>query len=113
MWSVVGEPSPIGSILLGERWLAGHPFIRPENRRAAIKAFIKNSVVGLGLYQGMEFVLERSALEILGKAGLAFSRFRSSLQVIRRSQVYRFAMGPDVGRNAEVLLEFIRGLPHS
>jgi hypothetical protein len=106
----IGEPSPIGSILLGERWLAGHPFIRPENHRAAIKAFIKNSVVGLGLYQGVEFVLERSALEIFGKAGLALSRFRNSLEVIRRSQVYRFAMGPDVEQNADVLIRFIREL---
>jgi hypothetical protein len=104
----IGEPCQIGSILLGERWLAGPSSIRPERRRCAIKAFIKNSVVGLGLYQGIEFVLERTALEILGKAGVAFSRFRNSVEVIRRSQVYRFAMGPDAEQNAEVLVKFIR-----
>jgi hypothetical protein len=107
----IGEPCPIGSILLGERWLVGHSSIRLENRRSAIKSFIKNSVVGLGLYQGVEFLLERTPLEILAKASLALSRFRNSLEVIRRSQVYRFAIGPDVEQNVEVLIKFIREFP--
>lgn len=78
------------------------------HRCFAIGPFIKNSVVGLGLYQGVEFVLERSALEIFGKVGVAFSRFRNSVRVIRRSRVYRFAMGPNVEQCAEVLAGFLR-----
>ncbi|UCC76011.1 MAG: hypothetical protein JSW37_10890 [Anaerolineales bacterium] len=107
----IGQPCPIGSILLGERWLTGDPFIRPASRRAAIGPLIKNSVVGLGLYQGVEFVLERSAWEILGKAGLAGSRLLTSLQLVRRAQVYRFGLGPDVRQNAEMLIRFLVGQP--
>jgi hypothetical protein len=107
----IGQPCPIGSILLGERWLTGDPFIRPASRRAAIGPLIKNSVVGLGLYQGVEFVLERSAWEILGKAGLAGSRLLTSLQLVRRAQVYRFGLGPDVQQNAEMLIRFLVGQP--
>jgi hypothetical protein len=104
----IGKPCKVGSILLGERWLSGPAFIRSTGQHDAIKAFIKNSVVGLGLYQGIEFVLERTPLEILGKASLALSRFRNSLKVIRKAQIYRFGMGPDVKQNAETLVDFIR-----
>jgi hypothetical protein len=107
----IGEPCPVGSILLGERWLKGSPFICPARRRTAIGALVKNSVVGLGLYQGVEFVLERSAWEILGKTGLAGSRLLTSLQVMRRAQVYRFGLGPDVEQNAEMLIRFLVGQP--
>jgi hypothetical protein len=107
----IGDTSPIGSILLGERWLAGTPFIRPASRRAALKTFLKDCVIGLGLYQGMEFLLERSSLEILGKTGLALSRLRNSLAVITQARVCRFGIGPDKDENARVLIEYLRGLP--
>ncbi|MGD0827053.1 MAG: hypothetical protein ABSA09_03085 [Desulfobaccales bacterium] len=105
----IASSCPAGAILLGERWLAGPSSIRPVGRRRAINEFIKNSVVGLGLYQGMEFLLQRSAWEILGRVGVAFSRLRNSLKVIERSQVYRFAIGPDAKESAEVLVKFLRG----
>ena len=69
---------------------------------------MNNSVVGLGLYQGMEFLLERSGWEILGKAGLALSRLRNSLSVIRHSEVFRFILGPNVEKTSMVLTRFIR-----
>ena len=103
----IAAPCPIGAILLGERWLAGKSSILPEQRRQAINAFIKNAVVGLGLYQGVEFVLERSGWEVLGKAGLAFSRLKASLGAIGRSQVFRFRMGPDAEESAEILATFL------
>ena len=69
---------------------------------------MKNCVVGLGLYQGVEFILERSSLELLGQTTLALSRLRRSLEVIARAQVYRFALGQEVEETAEVLLAFLR-----
>jgi len=104
----IAAPCPVGAILLGERWLSGKSSILPEQRRQAIDALIKNSVVGLGLYQGIEFVLERSAWEVLGKVGVAFSRMQSSLKAIGRSRVFRFRMGPDVEESAEVLAKFLK-----
>ena len=103
----IAAPFPIGAILLGERWLAGKSSILPERRYSAINAFIKSSVVGLGLYQGVEFVLERSGWEVLSKAGVAFSRLKTSLSAIRRSQIFRFRMGPDPEESAEVLAAFL------
>jgi hypothetical protein len=102
----IASPCPAGAILLGQRWLSGPSRIQPDSR-GALKAFVKNSVVGLGLYQGMEFVLERSGWEILGKVGTALRRLVASMAVIRRSQVYSFRMGPDVEQNAQVLRDFL------
>jgi hypothetical protein len=103
----IASPCPIGAILLGERWLAGKSTIAPERRYSAINAFIKNSVVGLGLYQGVEFLLERSGWEVLGKAGVGLSRLRAGLRAIGRSQVFRFRMGPDAEESAEILVKFL------
>jgi hypothetical protein len=105
----IGERCRPGVILLGERWLAGPSAILPERRRRALDAFLRHCVVGLGLYQGVEFVFERTAWEIVGKAGVALSRLRNSLGVIRRSGVYRFVMGPDRRQSAQVLAEFLHG----
>ena len=71
------------------------------------RAFIKNGVVGLGLYQGVEFVPESTAWELLGKAGQALSRLGNSVSVIRRSRVYRLSMGPDIQQTQEVLIRFL------
>ena len=103
----IGSPCPIGAILVGERWLVGRSSILPERRNGALHPFIKNSVVGLGLYQGIEFLLERSGWEVLGKAGIAFSRLKTGLRAIGRSQVFRFRMGPDAEESAEVLAAFL------
>ena len=105
----IGEPCPPGVILLGERWLAGPSSIAPERRRRALDAMLRHCVVGLGLYQGVEFVFERSAWELAGKAGLALRRLRSSLALIRRSRVCRFQIGPDRAQSAQVLAEFLQG----
>jgi len=104
----LASPCPVGAILLGERWLTGPSSLRPGKRREAVKEFMKNCVVGMGLYQGVEFILERSTLELLGQTSVALSRLRRSLEVIARAQVYRFALGPDVEESAEVLLAFLR-----
>jgi hypothetical protein len=104
----IGKPCKVGSILLGERWLSGPSSIYPTNQYDGIKAFVKNSVVGLGLYQGIEFILERTPFEIFGKSNIAFSRFRNSLKVLRAANIFRFAMGPDIKQTEETLLKFLR-----
>jgi len=107
----IGKSAPATAILLGERWLSGEPFIRPIHRRHAFKSFLTNCVVGVGLFQGVEYVLENSAWEILGKSGTALSRLRNSVSVIRSANVYRFGIGPDLDRNAEALLNFLSDSP--
>jgi hypothetical protein len=99
-----------GVVLLGERALGYESRIEPASRLSAGKEFMKNAVVGLGLHQGIEYLLGRSLWETLGKTGLFFSRLNSSLKVISRSKVYRYVLGHDPERNHQVLLDFLQNL---
>ena len=106
--SRLSGPVPIGAILIGKRFTAGASRMVPLPRRAAIRPLISDAVVGLGLYQGVEFVLQSSALELFGKGGLALSRLRTSLAIARRAEVHRFEMGPGIEQTGDVLAEFLR-----
>jgi hypothetical protein len=97
-----------GVVLLGERALGYESRIEPASKLGAGKEFMKNAVVGLGLHQGIEYLLGRSLWETLGKTGLFFSRLNSSLKVISRSKVYRYVLGHDPERNHQVLLDFLQ-----
>ncbi|MAD19364.1 MAG: hypothetical protein CMJ52_03975 [Planctomycetaceae bacterium] len=106
--SRLSEPVPIGAILIGKRFTAGDSRMVRLPRRAAIRPLISDAVVGLGLYQGVEFVLQSSAMELLGKGGLALSRLRTALAVARRAEVHRFEMGPGVEQTGDALVSFLR-----
>jgi hypothetical protein len=100
-------PVAPGLLLVGQRNLGHTSAIVPLSHRAALNALIKNMVVGLGVYQGMEFVLERGVWEVLGKAGVATSRLRNSLRLLARAPAYRFVLARGRERNAQTLVDFI------
>ena len=106
----IGSVCRPGIILLGRRALGCGSSIEPAGRLNAGKEFIKNSVVGLGLHQGMEYLLGRNVWETFGRSGLAFSRLRNSMAVLGRSKVYRYVIGHDTERNYQVLLDFLQKL---
>ncbi len=99
-----------GIILLGERLLSCGAKIEPASRFSASKEFIKNSVVGLGLHQGMEYLLGRSIWGTIGNSGLALSRLANSFNVLSHSKIYRYQIGHDPERNHQVLLNFLQNL---
>jgi len=104
----ISPPCNPGIILLGERSLGCEAKIEPAGRLSASKGFIKNAVIGLGLHQGMEYLLGRNTWETFGKTGLAFSRLNNSVNVLRHSKVYRYVIGHDIERNHQVLLDFLQ-----
>jgi len=106
----ISPPCKPGVILLGRRSLGSESGIERAGRFAATKAFFNNAVVGLGIFEGAEYVLQRSAWELLGKTGMFLSRLQSSLSVVARSRVYRYTLGRDPARNRDVLLDFLRQL---
>ena len=95
-------------LLVGERNLGEISEIVPLARRHALKALVKYMVVGLGVYQGMEFLLERGLTELLGKGGVAISRLYNSVQLLARAPAYRFVMGRNIEKNRQTLLDFVR-----
>ena len=95
-------------ILVGERNLGTESSVVPLSRRRALKAMIKYLVVGLGVYQGLEFLLERGLWEVTGKAGVAASRMRNAVALMRRAPSYKFVLGRDTAKNSQTLIEFIK-----
>jgi len=104
----LGQVVEPGFILVGERNLGEVSEIVPLARHRAFKALVKYVVVGLGVYQGMEFLLERGLWEVLGKGGVAASRLYNSLRLLARTPSYRFILGRSTEKNCQTLLEFIR-----
>lgn len=103
-----GRPVDPGLILVGERNLGQESDIVPLSRTGALKALVKYSVVGLGVYQGLEFLLERGIGDLAGKGGTAASRLYGSARLVARAPAYRFVLGRNIRRNTDRLLEFLR-----
>jgi hypothetical protein len=97
-----------GIVFLGRRGFGDTCRIEPAAARERFQSIIADCVVGLGLFQGVEFVLRHSPMEMLGKTGVAWSRFRSARNLFRRSEVFRLVLGRDSTRNAETVCQFIR-----
>lgn len=94
-------------VLVGERNLGRVSEIVPLSRRQSFNALTKYMIVGLGVYQGIEFLFERGLWELLGKGGVVASRLYNSVRLLSRVSAYRFVLGRDINKNLETLLEFI------
>jgi len=97
-----------GIVFLGRRSLGDVCRIEPASTGERYQSILADCVVGLGLFQGIEFVLRNSPIQLLGKAGIAWSRLRSAQSLFRRSEVYRLVLGRDLARNAETVFEFLQ-----
>ncbi|MGH7336591.1 MAG: hypothetical protein ACREI7_03350 [Myxococcota bacterium] len=101
------EPVPPGLILLGRRTTARDSRIVPVAKRRVTRHILMNSVVGIGLYQGLEFILQRGLGDVAAHAATALSRSRGAFQLVRKSRVYEFVIGRDRRLNFETLLRFL------
>jgi hypothetical protein len=101
---------PVGAslLLVGERNLGMESMVVPISRRRAAKALIKYLIVGLGVYQGLEFLLERGLWEMTGKVGVAASRARNGVVLMRKTHAYKLVLGRDREKNSRTLIEFIQ-----
>ncbi len=106
---VCGSAEP-GAVFIGARTLLPECSIEEIGMAAALRPVIANGVIGLGLFQGLEFILQSSALELVKKTGLGLSRLRNCRQLLRRSRIYRVHLGRDPELNAQTILQFTREL---
>lgn len=96
-----------GVLFLGSRSLSRTCEIRPASFGAAMQAMITNCVVGLGLFQGLEFVLHARPAELAGKLRIGFSRLRRSLRLVRRSRCFHLVLGRDLRHHGAVIMDFL------
>lgn len=95
-------------VLVGQRNLGAVSEIVPISRLRLFQALLKYVIVGLGVYQGLEFLLEHGTGDTLRLGATAFSRLGNCLQLMQRAPGYCFVMGRDRAANTETLLRFVR-----
>jgi hypothetical protein len=100
---VEGEPQPMADLVVGQRSLGREGRLERVPRRAAAGALVREGVVGVGVYQGMEFVLQRGMRDVAGKAGEALTRARCCAAAARRARVWRLTLGRDHASNWDAL----------
>ena len=106
---VCHTPSEPRLVLICKRTLGLNAQIRPCGKFAAVKEFIKNSVVGVGLYQGIEYVFKKGPKEIIMKTPLGISRLNNAVKVINKSKIFEFHLSPDKEANVRTLIDFLNG----
>lgn len=103
----VSEPCPATALLVGTRSSGTQSEILPMPRRAALRDVVANLVVGVGVYQGIEFLLQSSWFELAYKVRPGLARLRAGTALLRRARPYRFVMGRDHDSNLARLERFL------
>ncbi len=98
-------------LFLTQRVLNGTAAVTPISKFPVFKALMRDAVIGIGLYQGVEFLFSHSSLEILAKFRLAAKRLRFAAKLLRASQTYKLTLSNDIQENARVLKQFIKNFP--
>jgi hypothetical protein len=103
------EAVPASMILLGVRSTGKEAIIIPAHKVAVIKYSMMNSIIGVGLYQGMEFIMQQTFRKSMRQVGLLLSRTWNNFGMIRRARIYTFIIGRDSERNHRELHDFLSG----
>ena len=101
------EASAPRFLFVGRRSLGKGCAIRPAGWWTGWKALLEGMVVGVGLYQGVEFLLRTSVLDLFGLAGLGLSRARAAWALLRRCEVHVAELGRDGALNVETVRAFL------
>jgi hypothetical protein len=96
-------PQPLRHLVIGVRSLGTEARLEPLPRRAAAGPLFREAVVGVGVYQGMEFVLQHGMRDVLGKAGTAATRARCCAAGLSRARVWELTLGRDHDANWRAL----------
>ena len=97
-----------GPLIVGLRHSGQTSSIEPLSKPAFFRALMRDLVVGIGIYQGVEFLFQSKIYGLVRHALVMASRTRAALSLARRGDPYLFRMGRDISKNIETLDQFIR-----
>jgi hypothetical protein len=97
------KPVPLRHIVVGRRSLGVEARLEPIPRRQVLGTLLREGVVGVGIYQGMEFVLQRGMRDVAGKVGTALTRSACCAAGLSKAQTWRLTIGRDHERNWKAL----------
>ena len=96
---VHATPVPLRHLVIGERTLGREAGLERLPRTAAVGPLVREAVVGVGIYQGMEFVLQRGMRDLGRQLGPAATRAACCAAGLARARVWRLSMGRDRASN--------------
>jgi hypothetical protein len=93
------------------RKINGPPSIRKIPKRKILRSLLRDAVIGVGLYQGLEFMLSHSVWSSVRQIGTALKRASIAWKLLRNVETYELTLSRDIQQNRQVLSEFVRNLP--
>jgi len=105
--SIAGGISVPRMVFVGDRTLASTCRIRRARFGAGFRAFARHMIVGVGLYQGIEFLLQTSVTDLLARSGMFASRLMAATAALRQSKVFALELGRDAEQNASTIISFL------
>jgi hypothetical protein len=102
------RPQPLRDIVIGRRAIGSEARLDELPRRSAAGTLLREAVIGVGVYQGMEFVLQRGMRDVISKGGVFASRVRACAAGLARARVWELTMGRDSDRNWAALERLLR-----
>ncbi len=96
---IESRPVPLRHIVVGRRSLGLEARLEPIPRRAVAGTLLREGVVGVGIYQGMEFVLQRGLRDVAGKVGTALTRSACCAAGLAKASTWHLTLGRDHDRN--------------
>ena len=86
-------------IVVGRRSLGREARLRRIRAAGAVGPLLREAVVGVGVYQGMEFVLQHGMRSVGGMAPAGLRRLRSAAAGLRSATVWELVLGRDLEGN--------------
>ena len=106
---VAESPAELRHLVIGRRTLGNDAALEPIPRRAAVGALLREVVVGVGLYQGMEFVLQRGLRDAVKQLGPGANRAACCVAALRGASVWALTLGRDRDANWRALQPLLEG----
>jgi hypothetical protein len=98
-------------LVVTRRVLNGEPAIEPVPRAVARRALVRDAVLGLGLYQGLEFLVQRSTVELAAKLPALLRRWRLARRLAASARTYRLTANRDPAAVRRTVESFVEALP--
>lgn len=102
---IVNAPLPLTAVYVGLRYLGKGTAFAKLSWAAKIHTAVRDCVVGVGVFQGLEFILSSSTWDLLRKCGLGLRRMRACCSIFTKAPCFEFQMGIDPAENAKNLLQ--------
>jgi hypothetical protein len=104
---IEAEPQRLRDLVIGRRTLGRDARLERLPRRSALGPLLREAVVGVGIYQGMEFVLQRGMVDVFRKTRTAGVRARCAGAALAGARVWRLSIGRDHERNWGAVRELL------